>query len=132
MSPSGSSLPASPGTTRGFALRDVAATIEDLESKNGTYLRGERLAAPSPLTDGDELRLGSVPAQIPPAGDHQFDPDPPQSVVGSRQSAVGSRQSAVGSRQSAVGSRQSAVGSPQNKPGKIQQLPQDFAASASA
>jgi DNA-binding winged helix-turn-helix (wHTH) protein len=40
------------------------ATIEDLESKNGTFLRGERLAAPSPLTDGDELRLGSVPLKF--------------------------------------------------------------------
>lgn len=36
------------------------ATIEDLGSRNGTYLRGERLAAPAPLTDGDEIRLGSV------------------------------------------------------------------------
>jgi pSer/pThr/pTyr-binding forkhead associated (FHA) protein len=36
------------------------ATIEDVGSKNGTYLRGERLTRPSPLTDGDEIRLGSV------------------------------------------------------------------------
>ncbi|HXW06406.1 MAG TPA: FHA domain-containing protein [Vicinamibacterales bacterium] len=40
------------------------ATIEDLGSKNGTYLRGERLAEPSILTDGDELRLGSVPLKF--------------------------------------------------------------------
>jgi DNA-binding winged helix-turn-helix (wHTH) protein len=38
--------------------RDV--TIEDLDSKNGTFVRGERLAGPAPLADGDELRLGSV------------------------------------------------------------------------
>ena len=36
------------------------ATLEDLESRNGTYLRGERIGAPSPLADGDEMRLGSV------------------------------------------------------------------------
>jgi pSer/pThr/pTyr-binding forkhead associated (FHA) protein len=36
------------------------ATIEDPGTKNGTYLRGERLATPLPLTDGDEIRLGSV------------------------------------------------------------------------
>ena len=36
------------------------ATIEDLGSKNGTFLRGDRLAVLSPLTDGDEIRLGSV------------------------------------------------------------------------
>ena len=37
------------------------ATIEDLASKNGTFLRSERLASPAQLVDGDELRLGSVP-----------------------------------------------------------------------
>ena len=39
-------------------------TIEDLGSKNGTLLRGERLITPSPLTDGDEIRLGSVPLKF--------------------------------------------------------------------
>jgi pSer/pThr/pTyr-binding forkhead associated (FHA) protein len=27
---------------------------------NGTYLRGNRLTAPAPLLDGDEIRVGSV------------------------------------------------------------------------
>ena len=36
------------------------ATIEDLESKNGTYLGGRKLEEPAPLADGDEIRLGSV------------------------------------------------------------------------
>jgi DNA-binding winged helix-turn-helix (wHTH) protein len=36
------------------------ASIEDLGSKNGTYLRGTRLATAVPLADGDEIRLGSV------------------------------------------------------------------------
>jgi DNA-binding winged helix-turn-helix (wHTH) protein len=36
------------------------ATIEDLASKNGTFLRGQRLTGPSPLVDGDEILLGSV------------------------------------------------------------------------
>ena len=36
------------------------ATIEDLASKNGTFLRSERLASPVQIADGDELRLGSV------------------------------------------------------------------------
>jgi len=34
------------------------AVLEDLESKNGTYLRGERLAAPAELRHGDEIRIG--------------------------------------------------------------------------
>jgi len=36
------------------------ATIEDLDSKNGTRVRGTRIAAPTPLTDGDEIRVGVV------------------------------------------------------------------------
>ena len=36
------------------------ATIEDLGSHNGTYVRGEKVMEPVPLRDGDEIRLGSV------------------------------------------------------------------------
>ena len=36
------------------------ATLEDLGSKNGTYLRGQRLTEPARIVDGDEIRLGSV------------------------------------------------------------------------
>ena len=36
------------------------ATLEDLGSKNGTWLRGQRLSSPMPLADGDEIRVGSV------------------------------------------------------------------------
>ena len=36
------------------------AALEDLGSKNGTYLRGRRLDSPSPLSDGDEILLGRV------------------------------------------------------------------------
>ena len=36
------------------------ATLEDLGSRNGTWARGERLAAPARLADGDEFRVGSV------------------------------------------------------------------------
>lgn len=41
-------------------IADETATIEDLDSKNGTFLRGARLESPSVLADGDELKLGSV------------------------------------------------------------------------
>ena len=37
-----------------------AATLEDLGSKNGTYLRGERISGPKPAGDGDSIRIGSV------------------------------------------------------------------------
>jgi pSer/pThr/pTyr-binding forkhead associated (FHA) protein len=36
------------------------ATIEDLGSKNGTFLRDERLDSPVRLADGDRVRVGSV------------------------------------------------------------------------
>jgi hypothetical protein len=36
------------------------AVLEDLDSHNGTFVRGERVRAPVPLRDGDEIRLGSV------------------------------------------------------------------------
>ena len=36
------------------------ATLEDLGSKNGTFLRGKRLTSPAPLSDGDEMLLGGV------------------------------------------------------------------------
>jgi DNA-binding winged helix-turn-helix (wHTH) protein len=36
------------------------ATIEDLDSKNGTFVGGNRLEAPAHLSPGDEIRVGSV------------------------------------------------------------------------
>ena len=38
------------------------ATIEDLSSKNGTWLGPVRVVGPTPLADGMELRLGSAVA----------------------------------------------------------------------
>jgi DNA-binding winged helix-turn-helix (wHTH) protein len=37
-----------------------AATIEDLGSKNGTYVNGRRITAPARLSEGDEIGLGAV------------------------------------------------------------------------
>ena len=36
------------------------ATIEDLGSKNGTFVNDRRVLSPTPLADADVLRLGSV------------------------------------------------------------------------
>ena len=36
------------------------ATVEDLESKNGTFIGGNTVAAATPLQDLDQLRVGSV------------------------------------------------------------------------
>jgi len=34
------------------------ATLEDLGSRNGTYLKGRKLEGPAPLQDGDEISVG--------------------------------------------------------------------------
>jgi pSer/pThr/pTyr-binding forkhead associated (FHA) protein len=50
-----------PGVSRRHArivVTDDGATIEDLTSKNGTFLCERRLDGPTPLRDGDRLRLG--------------------------------------------------------------------------
>jgi DNA-binding winged helix-turn-helix (wHTH) protein len=52
-----------PGVSRRHARIVVSgeeATLEDLGSRNGTSLRGERLMGPAALRNGDEIRLGSV------------------------------------------------------------------------
>ena len=41
-----------------------AATIEDLESTNGTHVNGTRISAPTRLAFGDELSLGSEVLQV--------------------------------------------------------------------
>jgi DNA-binding winged helix-turn-helix (wHTH) protein len=44
-----------------IAIQDDGAVIEDLGSKNGTWLNGSPVATAMPLADGDRLRVGSVP-----------------------------------------------------------------------
>jgi DNA-binding winged helix-turn-helix (wHTH) protein len=53
-----------PGVSRLHARITISggvAVLEDLGSTNGTWLRGERIATPQTLADGDQIRLGSVP-----------------------------------------------------------------------
>ena len=37
-----------------------SAVIEDLGSKNGTFLKGDRISVPSSLSDQDDIRIGAV------------------------------------------------------------------------
>jgi DNA-binding winged helix-turn-helix (wHTH) protein len=60
-----------PGVSRHHArirVEGSEATLEDLGSKNGTYLGGQLVDAPTVLNDGDQIRLGSVVItfRIPP------------------------------------------------------------------
>jgi DNA-binding winged helix-turn-helix (wHTH) protein len=41
-----------------LTVSGTSVTIEDLGSKNGTWVRGERLTSPVSLDDGDEIRIG--------------------------------------------------------------------------
>ena len=41
-----------------------AATIEDLDSTNGTHVNGTRISEVTALTHGDEVSLGSEPLQV--------------------------------------------------------------------
>lgn len=43
-----------------IVVRDSEVLLEDLDSKNGTFLHGEQIGAPARLEDGDTFRLGSV------------------------------------------------------------------------
>ena len=41
-----------------IVIDESGAVLEDLDSKNGTYLRGQRIAAPQKLADEDPVRIG--------------------------------------------------------------------------
>ena len=43
-----------------ITIDDRRAVLEDLGSKNGTFMRGKRISAPCPLADGDEIGIGRV------------------------------------------------------------------------
>ena len=43
-----------------IVIHGSVAALEDLGSKNGTWLRGGRIATSEPLSDGDEIRVGAV------------------------------------------------------------------------
>jgi pSer/pThr/pTyr-binding forkhead associated (FHA) protein len=52
-----------PGISRHHAritIRDARAIVEDLQSKNGTFVRGERVGDPCTAISGDELGFGSL------------------------------------------------------------------------
>ena len=41
-------------------VSDGSAMLEDLDSKNGTLVNGRRITAPTPLSDGDAIGLGTA------------------------------------------------------------------------
>lgn len=47
-----------------LVLEDDAGMLEDLGSKNGTWVNGVQVTATTPIHDGDEIRFGSVNARL--------------------------------------------------------------------
>jgi hypothetical protein len=63
-----------------ITVRDGKATIEDLRSKNGTYVCGQRITSPKQLADGDEIRLGPLQLALritPPTASTETQREPP-------------------------------------------------------
>jgi DNA-binding winged helix-turn-helix (wHTH) protein len=57
----------SPAVSRRHArvvVEEGRVLLEDLGSKNGTFLRGQRIASAVPLADGDEFTVGRVPMTL--------------------------------------------------------------------
>ncbi len=50
-------------------LRGTEAVLDDLGSRNGTFLRGARVGAPVTLTDGDEIGVGGFVVKYRAGGD---------------------------------------------------------------
>jgi hypothetical protein len=59
---------------RVYVDADGGLAIEDLGSTNGTFVEGERITAPRPLSPGDTLRLGQTTLEVeePSWVDHQM------------------------------------------------------------
>jgi len=43
-----------------IVVSEDGAVMKDLGSKNGTFVAGRRIDSPTPLSDGDEVRVGDV------------------------------------------------------------------------
>jgi len=43
-----------------FTQQDDTVVLQDLESHNGTYINGRRLAHPTVVQDGDEVSIGPI------------------------------------------------------------------------
>lgn len=41
-------------------MTSAGVTLEDLGSRNGTFVNGVQVTSPAPLRDGDDVKIGSV------------------------------------------------------------------------
>jgi pSer/pThr/pTyr-binding forkhead associated (FHA) protein len=47
-----------------FIRRDDEVLVQDLESLNGTFVNGRLASFPTPIHNGDELRVGPLPFRV--------------------------------------------------------------------
>jgi pSer/pThr/pTyr-binding forkhead associated (FHA) protein len=47
-----------------LVLEEESGMLEDLGSKNGTWVNGVQVTSVTPIHDGDEIRFGSVNARL--------------------------------------------------------------------
>ena len=52
-----------------IVVHDAGVTVEDLGSKNGTFVNSERLTTPRALSTGDTITIGRIRIMIREAGD---------------------------------------------------------------
>jgi DNA-binding winged helix-turn-helix (wHTH) protein len=67
-----------------IVVSEGKATLEDLGSKNGTFLRGQRITSAVVLVNGEEIRVGVVPLRFRAfeAADSTRTPPPPTTPGG--------------------------------------------------
>ena len=61
-------VPSVSGRHARIVVRGQTATIDDLKSTNGTFVRGARIRAPTELRHGDIVHLGEVPLTVGASG----------------------------------------------------------------
>lgn len=72
-----------------FDLQGGQLTVTDLGSANGTHVNGARISGPTPLRDGDQVRIGTSEYRVEGLGVVGLPPPPDATVVGSPPFAVG-------------------------------------------
>jgi len=71
-----------------FFVQDGRVWVQDLNSRNGTFINGEEALRPQRLRDGDEVRLGSLSARVSLRSAAKRDPESGMLVGGGKDGAT--------------------------------------------
>jgi pSer/pThr/pTyr-binding forkhead associated (FHA) protein len=67
-----------------FFVQDGRVWVQDLNSRNGTFVNDEEALRPQRLRDGDEVRLGSLSARVALRSAARRDPESGMLVGGGK------------------------------------------------